>query len=332
MAQSETNRERIVDLLKGICILLVCFTHYGWEESHRRALLFPWWVDMAVPIFMVLSGYVYGKSLKRRTIVSLSQLYSHSEILKKLVRFTIPVLIVYILTLIWDARKYPEIPYAILNTFLQGGRGKGSYYYPIMVQTVFVLPVIGIIVTRYKEKGLLICLIANIVYEIFHVAYNIPVESYRLLMFRYIFVLAAGCYISMGHKTTALIPIAMFCCGVLFLFAYQYMGYSPLYVIHWTGTSFIASMYVIPIVWFLLKRCKLHFAPVEFLGKASYHIFVMQMLYYYTVAPLVYQHVSGGEAKLLVCMICCIGLGILLYFIETPVRKFLQKRIDHILK
>ena len=285
---------------------------------------------MAVPVFMILSGYVFGKSIQKKKISSLSQLFEYTDVLKKAVRFTLPVLIVYILTLIWDAQKYQEIPYDVFKTFLQGGRGQGAYYYPLMMQIIFVLPVIGIVVTRHEEKGLLLCLIANIVYEVLHVAYNVPVESYRLLVFRYIFVLAAGCYISLGKKTHLPILIGMFCCGFLFLCAYMYMGYKPKYLIHWTGTSFLASMYIVPVAWLFIRKCKLRLMPIEFLGKASYHIFVMQMLYYYTVAAHVYQNVQSRKAQLIISMGSCVCAGILLYYVETPLSRALQKRISRI--
>lgn len=325
--QITNHRERIIDLLKGICILTVCFTHYAWKSHERSRLLFSWWVDMAVPVFMILSGYVYEKTVNRRNINSLSQLYAHYDIIRKSLRFSVPVLITYILTLLWDFKKYGEIPYDILITFLRGGIGQGAYYYPVIMQTIFVLPVIAIVIKRHEEKGLMVCLAVNIIYEILHVAYHIPVESYRLLMFRYIFVLSAGCYIALGKKVPLAMPIAMLCCGALFLYAYLYTGYQPIYVIHWTGTSFFAGLYIVPVVWLVIRKCKLHFVPIEFLGKASYHIFVMQMFYYYAIAPFVYQYVQSRKAQLLICMAGCLCLGVLLYSVEVPVTKYLQNKL-----
>jgi hypothetical protein len=50
--------------------------------------------------------------------------------------------------------------------FLQGGIGQGSYYYPVMLQFTFVLLVIYFIFKEYREKGLLVCGLANLLYEI----------------------------------------------------------------------------------------------------------------------------------------------------------------------
>lgn len=73
--------------------------------------------------------------------------------------------------------------------------------------------------------------------------------------------------------------MAMFCTGTLFLGAYLYAGYKPRHLIDWTGTSFVAAMYIIPIVGLVTKRSKLRFAPVELLGRASYNIYLAQMLF-----------------------------------------------------
>ena len=277
---------------------------------------------------MILSGYVYGRSLKRKGAVSLSQLYMPADILKRTVRLTIPVLVTYLLTLAWDSAYLTQIRYDIFDTFLRGGRGPGSYYYPVMMQSVFLLPVIGVLVSRYEHKGLLICLAANAVYEILHVVYGIPVAAYRFLVFRYIFVLAAGCYIAQGEKIPKELPVAMFCVGIMFLAGYLYGGFKPKYVKDWVGTSFLASMYIVPVIWGLIRKCRLRFAPVEFLGKASYHIFVMQMLYYYSAASHVYKYIGSRKLQLLISVATPVCAGILLYFAEMPLTRLLQKTID----
>jgi len=64
------EREHILNLLKGICIIMVIMTHWAWTDIERRQMLFPWWVDMAVPIFIMISGYVYYKSYERNGIIN----------------------------------------------------------------------------------------------------------------------------------------------------------------------------------------------------------------------------------------------------------------------
>lgn len=94
MGKETTNRNHFLDLLKGLCIILVIITHCSWNDDERVKLLFPFWVDMAVTIFMIVSGYVGTLSLNRKNL-SLLNMYSPKEVLKKLLRYTVPYIYIY---------------------------------------------------------------------------------------------------------------------------------------------------------------------------------------------------------------------------------------------
>lgn len=328
MPQKEAYREHAPDFLKGLCSILVVLTHYAWQSAERRTLLFPWWVDMAALVFMMMSGYVYEKSCRRRNIECLSQAYAPGLLFRRAIRYTLPFVIVYCLMLLRDHLKYGAVTYDIFITFLQGGRGQGGFYYPVIMQFIFVVPVIRAIVRKYRVGGLLLCLAANLVFEVLHVAYNVPVESYRLLVLRYIFVIAAGCYLATGAPIKTLWGIVMSYLGILFLVMYLYNGYKPTYLIHWTGTSVAAGLYISPVIWLVMRKCKLRFAPLELLGKASYHTFLAQMLYYYSLAPVIYENVASRKLQLLISLVICLCSGILFYFIETPLTKLVQRKAE----
>lgn len=91
------KRIPIVDILKAVSIILVLIGHTGWEESQRNILGFPFWVDMAVPVFMILSGFVFALQFDKHGIKSIDEAYSREYILKNLLRFLIPFLPVYLL-------------------------------------------------------------------------------------------------------------------------------------------------------------------------------------------------------------------------------------------
>lgn len=69
------RRYHSIDFVKGICILFIIITHYTWEEAERLKYLFPFWIDMAVPIFMVVSGFVYTKSFQKNHINTIENAY-----------------------------------------------------------------------------------------------------------------------------------------------------------------------------------------------------------------------------------------------------------------
>ena len=132
------NRNKNIDIYKGICIVFVLINHFGWLDHHRNILLFPFWIDMAVPMFMVISGYVYSRSYNRNEIRTLSECYSFKNILNKILRYTIPFMIIYFIEIIMVVRCRGGMTFAdIIKNFLCGGIGDGSYYYPLMIQFIF---------------------------------------------------------------------------------------------------------------------------------------------------------------------------------------------------
>ncbi len=329
LLKPSNERNRSLDVLKGVCIVFIVITHFAWRDEERLQYGFPFWIDMAVPIFMCISGYVNGLSLQKRQIGAFSQAYAVPELVRKLLRFTVPFLIVFVAEEIWlglDGKLSLGAWQTVLR-FLQGGTGVGSYYYPILVQFVFVFPIIYAIIRRHDLKGLILCTGVNFFYELLQTAYQFNGASYRLLVFRYIFVIAFGCYLAIGKKQVPFIAyVISFVVGVLFIVLVCYGNYQPYVLTQWTRTSFVASFYIVPICALLIKRVRISFLPLEWLGKASYHIFLVQMLYY-NEAYRLYAAVDGRLLELLLSVALCLVAGVLFYYAETPVTNNLQKAI-----
>ena len=55
---------------------------------------------MAVPIYMIISGFVHACSYKKNKIMYLSDAYLLRNILNKIIRYTVPFMIVYIIEVI----------------------------------------------------------------------------------------------------------------------------------------------------------------------------------------------------------------------------------------
>ena len=89
-------RYRQLDAIKGICIVFILVAHYNWSEGERLLFLFPFWINMAVPAFMVISGFVYTKSYLKKEIVNFEGMYKKTILIEKIVRYTFPFFLVYI--------------------------------------------------------------------------------------------------------------------------------------------------------------------------------------------------------------------------------------------
>ncbi len=194
-----------------------------------------------------------------------------------------------------------------------------------MIQFIFVFPVIYFIIKKHDFKGLLLCGILNALFEILKCAYCMNEECYRLLMFRYLFVIAFGCY--MEIRKTKLKNIWYFTSliiGVLFIIIVCYTEYTPVIVIFWTRTSFISGLYIIPIMVILINKINFRCKILELFGKASFNIFLVQMVYFNFIEWIPYQ-INSRLGQILINIIVCVSLGSIFYYIEGNLGRKLFK-------
>ena len=317
------KRNHFLDVLKGICILLVILTHFKWEKEQALNLLFPFWMNPAVPIFMIISGFVYSESFKRKQVSTFKEAYSAKGVVDKIIRYTIPVVMIYVIEILLKIFVINQnLTFRdILWNLLLGGYGPGSYYYPYMIQFVFLFPLIYLAIKRWDFKALIGCGVANVIYELIKTLLEVPEENYRLLLLRYIFAIALGCFFSMGKfKLKKWMGILSFAIGAVFLFLDSYLEYQPHVFYWWSKTCMLAVLYIAPIAYVLIKKCTLRSKPLEIMGQASYNIFLVQMVIFHVMGQL-YAGVEASFLPMLITYISCIVLGLLFYKIETPITK-----------
>lgn len=160
--ENGSNRIVILDILKFSCIVMVIVTHYEWTDEQRRQLLFPYWIDMAVPVFMLISGYLGAMSFERHKIDDIKKSYNRYFILAKVLRYAIPFSVVFIVEVIadffiksiinteWNCAFQPSVA-GLIKFYINGGAGPGSYYFPVMLQFVFLFPGIYFAVRKKKH-------------------------------------------------------------------------------------------------------------------------------------------------------------------------------------
>ena len=128
--------------------------------------------------------------------------------------------------------------FSLVKMYLTGAEGAGSYYFPCMIQFIFIFPIIFRLIDKFKSKGLLVCFIVNILYEILQRAYDMNHTCYRLLVFRYIFTISCGCYFRFnGLNIKRLHSILSVLFGIGYIYLITYTKYEPKIIIYWMGTS-----------------------------------------------------------------------------------------------
>ena len=70
------RRMNLIDIIKGIMIIFIIITHFqfAFPEDYKKYGFF-YYVDMAVPVFMIISGYLASLSLEKNKIEDIKKHY-----------------------------------------------------------------------------------------------------------------------------------------------------------------------------------------------------------------------------------------------------------------
>ena len=290
-------------------------------------MLFPFWIDMAVPIFMIVSGYVNALSYNRHDVSTWGQAYAWRRIVKSTIRLTAPFLIAYLVEVLRLLMGHSQMSAAhLVGMFLTGGIGPGSYYYPVMLEFVILFPILYFIMKRHPLRGIIICAALNLAFEIGKNMIGMSPEVYRLLICRYILAISVGVfiYIYNGKYSMKLISLSL-AVGISYQIATCYMGYKPIIFTQWTDTSMVSILYIAPVFLFLWK--KFRYAKwrgghiLEQCGRASFEIFLTQMVFYAFANGILDKHIGSPMIHLIINIIVCMSIGYIFYRIEWPVTK-----------
>ena len=286
---------------------------------------------MAVPFFMLVTGYVYTKSFQKNGIETLDSAYNKKYLLKNFIRYTIPYFIAFAIDFCVQVILYIRNPTGIkrflvheIALFLQGGNGPGSYYYPEMIQIMFLFPIIYALVKKYNWKGVLVVAFATFFFEVLKFPYMENEGQYRLLLFRYFMLIAFGSYFAMNkmNRKHWILSVVGFC----FIILFKYTNYSPKIFKWWTGTSMFPVLFIVPIFGFLVGK-NIKFAPLEKIGKASYNIFLTQMVYYCYLYGKIKEFLVNVYLNAVVSIAICVIIGIVFYEIENRITKKVTAKV-----
>lgn len=116
------ERSNLLDIIKGLMIIFIIITHFRFvypDDYSRYGFYF--WVDMAVPVFMIITGYVTAIQFRKRGIESFEQAYSIEVVIPKVLRFLVPFSLVMLLELPYMIFANKTGIIEIIATIVRGG-------------------------------------------------------------------------------------------------------------------------------------------------------------------------------------------------------------------
>lgn len=310
-------RKRIqeIDVLKGMAIIAVIILH-AIPQDTLLALGSPFTFEQAVPVFMVLMGFNSTMSFERKGMPKLNQLYSRKFLTPKLKRVLIPFLIVFVIEEYLLTSYYGFSLGSFLFNLLSGGESFGGYFIPVSLQAMLILPLLYRFLKKTNGWGGIVLVFA-LSYAADYFGIYLGEEFYRLFIGRYLFAIALGVYLFFNKKKLTWKRVAPFAIlSVVYVFLVDYAGVSTLVETYWGSQHTLSYFWTLLIVVAGLKAGKATKGK-QFLGgigKASYHIFLVQHLYFYM--EKIYYPVDGDVTNTVLALVFSLVIGSLYYQID----------------
>lgn len=315
---------QIMDILKAFAILFVIITHTNFMNIYRRNIFCMFFINMAVPMFMLVTGFNYSNSLENTKISEVKNI-----IIKRIKRLTIPFLIILCIEWIFNIGNIKS--HHFLTAFINGGVGPGSYYYPVMLQIIVLYPIIYWTLRKYNKYGLIGICGLQFLFELICAIVNIDLYVYRILALRYLSPIALGTWLvvkkeKISENQLLLMEIIGINFITILICSNNTIDYYPF--VYWSKTSLLTYLYIFPIFAYLYYRFKDDEIKNKFIngftyiGKSSWHIFLIQMLYFAIINSEYKNTVSFWIIP--ISIFVCVILGVLFYKFEKLLKKFLN--------
>ena len=331
-----------IDVIKGFAIISVIILHSITEKAllNSYSILHIW---QAVPLFMVIMGLNAGMSLANKQ-PQLSDLYTKTYFKKKFDRIIIPFLFIVVLSIVvgyvwyWLTGQY-KIEFRNSNFMgLLPVAGPGNYFITLTFQSILLLPFIKYFFKWHPLSTLISLVVLEVIFLLISDDLQLFTRNnylYSAAFPRYFSAIAFGLVLSklvfrQARTTKIFLITSIAIISIVYLIEITY-GFMDIPQIkeEWKTQNVLTFSYAAFLILVLFKTLPdysdnwfLKFLAL--MGKASYHIFLVQIVYFGLI---------NEKHHLVQNLIICLVLGYLFYHFEDPVRAFFsrQKTINPIL-
>lgn len=216
----------------------------------------------------------------------------------------------------------------IFYSLFTGGWGPGSYFVPIIIQATLILPLIYLLCRKSLTIMTIVLFVISIAFEIVCLQIDMSESIYRLLVIRYLFALTLGVWLALnGNKINYKWLISLAFISLVYITGVNYFDlvlimerfwlsqHAPSYF--WTLLLIVIALNV-----YQFKGDNIGVKLGAKIGQASYHIFLMQMFYFWGIARQIPD--MPGILYLAVSVVVCLILGLLFFEFENLVRKVIK--------
>lgn len=312
MSSSQSASERVyqADALKGLAILSVIALH-SLDEVALQAV-FSWFhIWQAVPLLCVLLGYTGMRTRVKPLGPYLS---------RRAWRLGVPFAVTWVASLAIGAATGVVSFSPLLLVGLLPATGPGNYFITLLLQFVLLLPALRwLFEKRGPLAGVIFTFIASLAFESAAFAAGLESYLYSASILRYLFAIGLGMWIATG-KTV--LPLAI--PSLVYVAAYAGGREIPFFSSLWQPQNVVSFGYSAAVVEVGLRWLPAHRSLISKLGRASYHVFLVQMLWFGLV-PWAKAH--SGLALLMTSLVLCPLGGLAFMRFEGSLTSLLRRRL-----
>jgi hypothetical protein len=197
--------------------------------------------------------------------------------------------------------------------------GDGNYFIAIALQFVVLLPALRWLLAKGPWVFLGTCFAIDLSFQVLAGQFALNDYLFKACILRYLFLLALGMLLASGHRFWPLLPVS---------FAYLVavtMGVKFPFITGWDSQALFAAGYTIALVTLGLRFR--YPRLLEELGRASWHIFLVQILWFGQVADIVAGRLGlHAAASVAVSVAVCLAIGLFFARVEQWATARVQKR------
>lgn len=336
-----------LSLIVALGLFIRSLKHGMGKEKCIRSLVLPVFTALsiiylrwyAVCIFLIMSGYLMSGTLDR-SAHPFKQWYTATNLISRILRFYIPLVPVFLLAILYKViilEKSYSLAEVIVRFFL-GGFKPGSYYVTILAELVLLFPLIHYVVRKYRFAGVMICTAFTFAYDILSTMLGMNPILYKFLIFRLTVHIAFGVYAKYAdYKKDKIRNIILFIIGLVYAVCCMYTDiYNPPIFFQWQEASFLTAFFLYPVImWFMnglggikYTETKLSKNVIAF-ANATYHIFLIQLLYFTTIGFSLNEYINNAFVTLGMNVLITVPLGIVYFRILSPVENKITAKIKN---
>jgi hypothetical protein len=315
-----------IDFIKALSIIAVIILHTLSTEI-KLYILAPFHIWHAVPIFMMIAGMNSSLSILKRKRLILKDEYTKAKFKKYIYRLIVPFSLIWLIEIFALVLRHKVNLLQIFFSYITGGFGPGSYFTPLIIQHIILFPLIFWTKESLKNfNDILVLLIFfgfAIFLEWFCITLNVSDDIYKLLYVRYFFAAVLGSYL-VTHNFKLILIISALAVSVPYIVCTSYLNVLtgimiyPSWIFHHAPAYFFTGVLIVSL-WKIFQTVEGLSAVRIFtlMGRASYHIFLFQMLYFWLFAHFIESFIHGMLLILVTNIFICLILGYAFFQIQT---------------